>query len=108
MPALAEELQQSHDDDGDSTIKRITGRYDANGIYIHGNEADRKTQTGPHLLRHVPRRRLRHRSASSRPKQARYIPETDPTSPAARRLAAPRRAAELPLPPDRDGRHPRS
>ncbi|MFO0909171.1 MAG: LptF/LptG family permease [Isosphaeraceae bacterium] len=43
MPRLGEELQKSHDDDG-TRLVRVFGRYDTNGVYIHGNDADRRAQ----------------------------------------------------------------
>src|SRR6516165_10325593 len=44
MPSLAEDLQKSHDDDGSRKVL-VSGRYDDNWIYLHGNEADRTEQT---------------------------------------------------------------
>ena len=69
-----------HDDDGQATIKRISGRYDVNGVYIHGSEADRKTQSVLAFNATFPVEvfgSLRELEA----KQARYIPNTDTTSP---------------------------
>lgn len=74
MPELAEELQKSHDDDGSMKV-RVAGRYDANGLYIHGNEADRRAQTVLTFNVTIPVEvfgTLRDFEA----KQARYIPET--------------------------------
>ncbi len=68
-------------DDGVATIKRISGRYDANGVYIHGNEADRTTQS----VLYFPTPRFPSRSSASfgelEAKQARYIPLSDTKSP---------------------------
>jgi lipopolysaccharide export system permease protein len=44
MPPLGEELQKSHDDDGLRKVL-VYGRYDAQGILIHGREADRNAKT---------------------------------------------------------------
>lgn len=74
MPELADELQKSHDDDGSMKV-RVSGRYDANGIYIHGNEADRRAQTVLSFNATIPVEvfgSLRELEA----RQARYIPES--------------------------------
>jgi lipopolysaccharide export system permease protein len=44
MPPLGEELQKSHDDDGLRKVI-VASRYDAQGILIHGREADRNART---------------------------------------------------------------
>src|SRR5262249_39810748 len=44
MPPLGEELQKSHDDDGLRKVV-VASRYDAQGILIHGREADRNAKT---------------------------------------------------------------
>ncbi len=80
MPKYGEELLRRHDDDGVATIKRISGRYDANGVYIHGNEADRTTQSVLYFNATFPVEvfgKLRELEA----KQARYIPLSDTKSP---------------------------
>jgi len=74
MPELAEELQKSHDDDGLGKV-HVALRSDANGVYIHGNEADRQSQTVLTFNVTIPVEvfgTLREFEA----KQARYIPET--------------------------------
>jgi lipopolysaccharide export system permease protein len=79
MPPLGEELQKSQDDDGTRKVL-VYGRYDAQGILIHGREADRKTKTVLSFNATLPVSvfgALRELEA----KQARYIPETDISSP---------------------------
>lgn len=79
MPSLAEDLQKSHDDDGSRRVL-VSGRYDDNGIYLHGNEADRTEQTVLLFNATLPVEifgAIREIEA----KQARYIPENDPTCP---------------------------
>jgi lipopolysaccharide export system permease protein len=44
MPPYAEELRKSHDDDGTRMIT-VSSRYDAESILIHGNSADRASNT---------------------------------------------------------------
>jgi lipopolysaccharide export system permease protein len=79
MPDYAEELMKSHDDDGERKV-RVIGRYDANHIYIHGSEADRKTQTVLALNATFPVEvfgALRELEC----KQARYFPESSRSTP---------------------------
>jgi lipopolysaccharide export system permease protein len=106
MPGFSEELLRRHDDDGVATIKRITGRYDANGVYIHGNEADRLTNTVLFFNATFPVEifgTLRELEA----RQARYIPTTDTTSPARGGWLLRGTRLNLPLPatPDQAGPH---
>src|SRR4051794_25610706 len=44
MPRYAEEIQKSHDDDGQRKVQPVM-RYDPNRVLIHGREADRGTRT---------------------------------------------------------------
>jgi len=44
MPRYAEDLSKTHDDDGIRKV-HVSSRYDPRKIMIHGNEADRKTET---------------------------------------------------------------
>jgi lipopolysaccharide export system permease protein len=44
MPPLAEDLSKTHDDDGIRKV-HVSSRYDPRKIMIHGNEADRKTES---------------------------------------------------------------
>jgi lipopolysaccharide export system permease protein len=44
MPRLAEDLSKTHDDDGIRKV-HVSSRYDPRKIMIHGNEADRKTES---------------------------------------------------------------
>jgi lipopolysaccharide export system permease protein len=79
MPALAEELQKSHDDDGTRRV-RVFSRYDANGILINGTDADRNSQTVNSFNVTFPVEvfgSIRELQAL----QARYIPESDKRSP---------------------------
>ena len=79
MPSFAEELQKSHDDDGTRKV-RVFGRYDANGVYIHGTEADRESRTVLSFNATFPVEvfgAIRELEAA----QARYVPESDKTSP---------------------------
>ncbi|GAC1465047.1 MAG: hypothetical protein NVSMB9_04300 [Isosphaeraceae bacterium] len=79
MPRYAEELQKPHDDDGAREI-RVAGRDDSNAIYIHGNNADRRTRTVIPFNATIPVEifgALREIEA----RQATYIPPTDRLSP---------------------------
>src|SRR3954451_14448173 len=74
MPPLGEELQKSHDDDGLRKVL-VYSRYDAQGILIHGREADRSARTVLNFNATLPVGifgTLRELKA----KQARYIPES--------------------------------
>jgi lipopolysaccharide export system permease protein len=74
MPPLGEELQKSHDDDGVRKVL-VYSRYDAQGILIHGREADRSAKTVLNFNATLPVSifgTIRELEA----KQARYIPET--------------------------------
>jgi lipopolysaccharide export system permease protein len=79
MPELAEELMKRHDDDG-TNLLRVAGRLDVNGIYIHGGDADRQTQTALNFNVTFPVQIFGSLYVLEA-KQARYIPETDRTSP---------------------------
>ena len=79
MPKYAQELQKTHDDDGTRKV-RVFGRLDGNGVYLHGNEADRKTLTVLGFNATFPVEvfgTIRELEAL----QARYIPEEDVKSP---------------------------
>src|SRR4051812_8265230 len=74
MPPLGEELQKSHDDDGLRKVL-VYSRYDAQGILIHGREADRGAKTVLSFNATLPVGifgAIREVQA----KQGRYIPET--------------------------------
>ena len=106
MPRFAEELLRRHDDDGVTTIKRISGRYDVNGVYIHGNEADRTTQTVLFFNATFPVEvfgSLRELEA----KQGRYIPLSDTKSPDRGGWLLRGSKLNLPLPPEEDQAEPR-
>ena len=81
MPRFTDELLRRHDDDGVTTIKGIKGRYDVHGIYIHGNEADRLTNTVIYFNVTFPVE-IFGTLCELQAKQARYIPMSDTTSPA--------------------------
>jgi lipopolysaccharide export system permease protein len=79
IPPLAEELQKSHDDDGERKVL-VYGRYDSDGIYIHGREADRATRTVLSLNATLPVTvfgAIHELDA----KQAQHIPEDHPRAP---------------------------
>src|SRR3954452_2740886 len=79
MPPLGEELQKSHDDDGERKVL-VYSRYDAQGILIHGREADRSAKTVLNFNATLPVSifgTIREVEA----KQARYIPETAKNAP---------------------------
>jgi lipopolysaccharide export system permease protein len=79
MPRYADELQKSHDDDGVRKV-HVSGRYDSNGLLIHGGEADRNARTVFQFNATLPVPvfgTIRELEA----KQARYIPEGDPKAP---------------------------
>jgi lipopolysaccharide export system permease protein len=74
IPPLGEELQKSHDDDGLRKVL-VASRYDAQGVLIHGREADRNAKTILTFNATLPVSifgAIRELEA----KQARYIPET--------------------------------
>jgi lipopolysaccharide export system permease protein len=80
IPEFADELQKRHDDDGNSAVVDLHGRYDANSIYLHGSMADRKSQTVMAFSATFPVEvfgAIRELSAM----QARYIPDDHPTAP---------------------------
>ncbi len=79
IPGLAEELQKSHADDGSLKVQ-VYGRYDDNGVYLHGAEADRRATTVQGFNATFPADvfgALRELEAA----QARYVPESDKDSP---------------------------
>ena len=79
MPNLAEELQRPHADDGSQKVL-VSGRVDSRGIYMHGNDADRKQQTVLFFFATFPVSvfgTLHELDA----RQARYIPPDDTKSP---------------------------
>ena len=79
VPRYGEELQKSHDDDGERKV-HVSGRYDANGVLIHGSEADRKAKTVFSFNATIPVSvfgAIRELEA----KQARYIEEDDRDAP---------------------------
>jgi lipopolysaccharide export system permease protein len=79
MPAFAEELAKSHDDDGQTAV-HVTGRYDPRNVYIHGIDADRASRTLIPFAATIPKdifgsiRYIKGR-------QATYIPPDHPTAP---------------------------
>lgn len=79
MPELAEELMKSHADDGSNKV-RVSSRYDTNQVLIHGDEADRKSQTVLRFFATVPVEvyGVVHELEAV---QARYIPEDDRSAP---------------------------
>src|SRR3954451_17599948 len=74
MPPLGEELQKSHDDDGLRKVL-VYGRYDAQGILIHGREADRNAKTVLSFNATLPVG-IFGAICEIDARQARYIPET--------------------------------
>ena len=74
MPPLGEEIQKSHDDDGLRKVIVAT-RYDANGIMIHGREADRNTKTITPFNATIPFS-IYGAGHELLAKQGRYIPES--------------------------------
>ena len=79
MPRYAEEIQKTHDDDGQRKVL-VFSRYDSNGVLIHGKEADRGAKTVLSFNATLPVGIfgvIRELEA----KQARYIPEDDPRAP---------------------------
>ena len=79
IPRYGEELEKSHDDDGDRKVL-VYGRYDSNSIYIHGREADRATRTVLSFNATLPVTifgAIHELDA----KQAQYIPDDDPKAP---------------------------
>src|SRR4051812_48280595 len=79
MPPLGEELQKSHDDDGLRKVL-VYGRYDAQGILIHGREADRNAKTVLAFNATLPVG-IFGTICDVEARQGRYIPETDLASP---------------------------
>jgi lipopolysaccharide export system permease protein len=79
MPRFADELQKDHDDDGTRKV-RVSGRYDSNGILIHGGEADRNARTVYQFNATIPVSVFGAiRELES--KESRYIPEDDLKAP---------------------------
>jgi lipopolysaccharide export system permease protein len=79
MPRFADELLKDHDDDGVRKV-RVSGRYDSNGILIHGGDADRNARTVYQFNATVPVTvfgAIRELEA----KQGRYVPEDHPKAP---------------------------
>jgi lipopolysaccharide export system permease protein len=74
MPPLGEELQKTHSDDGLRKVQ-VYFRYDAQGILIHGREADRNAKTVLGFNATLPFTIFgtMHEITA---RQARYIPET--------------------------------
>jgi lipopolysaccharide export system permease protein len=98
MPRLAEELQKSHADDGSIQVQ-VHGRYDSNGIYLHGSHAERKERTVVSFNATFPVEvfgAIRELEAM----QARYIPDDDPVAPMKGGWLL--RGARLNLPVDED------
>jgi lipopolysaccharide export system permease protein len=79
MPRFAEELAKSHDDDGVQKV-HVSSRYDAQGIMMHGYEADRAARTIMPCYVTIPRRVLG-RMRDIKADQATYIPPDHPTAP---------------------------
>jgi lipopolysaccharide export system permease protein len=80
MPRYAEELARRHDDDGEQIQVNVTSRYDARGIMIHGEQADRASLSimpfyatiGVRILGEI---------RDIKGQQATYIPPDHPTAP---------------------------
>jgi lipopolysaccharide export system permease protein len=79
MPAFAEELAKTHDDDGERTV-HVTGRYDSWNIYIHGVDADRASRTLLPFWAVIPKG-VFGSIREIKGKQATYIPPDHPTAP---------------------------
>lgn len=79
MPRLGEELQKRHDDDGSMKLN-VSGRADSNMIYVHGNEADRQSQSILSFNATIPVD-IFGKLCEIQALQARYIPEGDLKSP---------------------------
>jgi lipopolysaccharide export system permease protein len=81
MPRYAEEIQKSHDDDGQRKVQ-VFSRYDSHRILIHGREADRGARTVLQFNATLPVEVLGTMGPCEvQAKQARYIPGDDPRAP---------------------------
>src|SRR5262249_55041572 len=79
MPDLAEELLKTHADDGSGRVK-VRSSYDANGVLLHGNEADRDSKTILKFFVTLPET-VYGVIYEVEAAQARYIPEDDRSAP---------------------------
>ncbi len=79
MPRFGEELAKDHADDGEISV-HVTGRYDAQGILIHGIEADRATKTILPFYSTIPVKVFGSQRLV-KGQQATYIPVDHPTAP---------------------------
>ena len=79
MPEFAEELAKTHDDDGQRTV-HVTGRYDSQNVYIHGEDADRASRTLLPFWATIPKG-IFGSIQDIKGEQATYIPPDHPTAP---------------------------
>lgn len=80
MPELGDELMKSHADDGAALVAKVTSRYDSNQVLLHGETADRHSQTIIKFFATIPEE-LYGVMYNIEAVQARYIPEDDRKSP---------------------------
>ena len=79
MPDLGEELMKPHADDGSIEVK-VASRYDSNRVLIHGDAADRASQTIKSFFATIPVE-VYGEIIEFQALQARYVPPSDISSP---------------------------
>jgi lipopolysaccharide export system permease protein len=80
IPRYAEEVQKSHDDDGDRKVL-VPSRYDSIGIMIQGSQADRGTRSIINRFNTTLPATVFGRIQEVEARQATYVPPDDPTAP---------------------------
>jgi len=81
IPRFAEELQKSHDDDGNQKLTMLPSRYDPRGLTVIGNEADRASKTITKKFNVTIPSEIYGTMRQLEGKQATYVPEDHPTAP---------------------------
>jgi len=79
MPKYAEDLQKTHDDDGERAIL-VPTRIDSNSVVLQGRQANRRHKTLIPCNVTIPSSMLG-KMIEIQAQQARYIPENHPTAP---------------------------
>jgi lipopolysaccharide export system permease protein len=80
IPRFADEIQKSHADDGMTAVD-VAGHYDSHGVMIHGNKADRRTQTIINRFNATIPVEVFGRIREIEGRQATYIAPDHPTAP---------------------------
>jgi lipopolysaccharide export system permease protein len=80
IPRYAEEIQKSHDDDGDRKVQ-VPSRYDSYGIMIQGSEADRGTRSIINRFNATIPITVFGRIQEVEARQATFVPRDHPSAP---------------------------